>query len=123
MTTERSSTNALTPEQQQRRDYYEAKPHKALELLNAVENLEAEREQARRIARRIAAEQASPEELIAVVEAERAFLDASIAVWRRIDAVGLQMAKAPTDEDVELRHVERATWERYRDLLPQKRDG
>ena len=30
----------LTPEQQQRRDYYEAKPHKAMELLDAIENLE-----------------------------------------------------------------------------------
>jgi hypothetical protein len=54
-----------------------------------------------------------------LAEAEQAFLDASVAVWRRIDAVGLQMAKAPTDEDVELRHVERAAWNAYRDLLPQ----
>jgi len=50
-------------------------------------------------------------------DAERAFLDASVAVWREIDAA---MERGPyqgievTERGVELRRIERDAWERYK---------
>ncbi len=52
-----------------------------------------------------------------VEQAEREFLDASVAVWREVDrleAAGPYPGIAPTTD---LRERERAAWERYRCLL------
>lgn len=51
-------------------------------------------------------------------EAERAFLDASVAVWREIDRLDAQPdGYHPTRMSAELRQRERAAWERYRGHL------
>lgn len=50
--------------------------------------------------------------------AERAFLEASIAVWREIDRLDAEPGGYhPTHMSVDLRKRERATWERYRDSM------
>lgn len=56
--------------------------------------------------------------------AERAFLDASIAVWRSIDeATATPEGYQGLDPGTWLRVVEREAWERYRDLLDAARSG
>lgn len=50
--------------------------------------------------------------------AERAFLDASIAVWRSIDkAAATPEGYQGLAPGIPLRVAEREAWERYRDLL------
>ncbi len=57
-------------------------------------------------------------------EAERAFLDASIAVWVEIDkhtrhdgTYAENFVPEQLQRDSELRRVEREAWHRYRDIL------
>lgn len=54
-------------------------------------------------------------------EAERDFLAASIAVWREIDRLDAKPdGYHPTRMSVDLRQVERAAWERYRETLSEE---
>lgn len=50
-------------------------------------------------------------------EAEREFLAASVAVWKRIDWLTEHGGYHGLDDSTELRIIERRAWERYRDLL------
>jgi hypothetical protein len=55
-------------------------------------------------------------------EAEREFLDASIAVWRELDKRVPYTSANALDASTELRKRERVAWERYRSAL-EKVDG
>jgi hypothetical protein len=59
--------------------------------------------------------------------AEREFLDASVAVWREIDArrdaEGHDVAIEKFEHGRELRLRERAAWERYRDEVLDAENG
>lgn len=56
-------------------------------------------------------------------EAERAFLDASIEVWREIDRLSAEPGGYQgIDASTELRQRERAAWITYRNLLDQGDD-
>ncbi len=56
-------------------------------------------------------------------EAERRFLDASVAVWRAIDAGGEYRGLEVTERGVRLREEERAAWDAYKTELDTGRES
>lgn len=68
--------------------------------------------------------QALADRAAVLVEAERVFLDASIAVWREVDRLTRDVGAYPgIPMTSELRLRERAAWERYRCLLDAPDSG
>lgn len=61
---------------------------------------------------------AGPVRAAEIMQAEREFLAAVTAVWREIDRLEAEPGGYhPAEMSVHLRHRERDTWRKYRDLL------